>query len=65
MPHIPDMDVTNSILSTSPEGLNAITGLADATEHLPQIMAFQMIRLYVVILMAPVFCRLMKFFFHK
>lgn len=65
VPHIPDMDVTNSILSTSPEGLNAITGLADATKHLPQIMAFQMIRLYVVILMAPVFCRLMKFFFHK
>ena len=63
--HMTDLDVTSSILATSPGGLNAVIGLADAEEHLPKIMAFQMTRLYVVILMVPVFCWCMKFFFHK
>lgn len=63
--HMTDLDVTSSILATSPGGLNAVIGLADAAEHLPKIMAFQMTRLYVVILLAPVFCWCMKFFFHK
>ena len=42
-----------------------VIGLADAAEHLPKIMAFQMTRLYVVILLVPLFCWCMKFFFHK
>ena len=63
--HMTDLDVTSSILATSPGGLNAVIGLADAAEHLPTIMAFQMMRLYVVILLVPVFCWCMKFFFHK
>ena len=63
--HMTDIDVTSSILATSPGGLNAVIGLADAAEHLPKIMAFQMMRLYVVILLVPVFCWCMKFFFHK
>ena len=63
--HMTDLDVTSSILATSPGGLNAVIGLADAAEQLPKIMAFQMTRLYVVILMVPVFCWCMKFFFHK
>ena len=63
--HMTDLDVTSSILATSPGGLNAVIGLADAAEHLPKIMAFQMTRLYVVILLVPVFCWCMKFFFHK
>lgn len=63
--HMTDLDVTSSILATSPGGLNAVIGLADSAEHLPKIMAFQMTRLYVVILMVPVFCWCMKFFFHR
>ena len=63
--HMTDLDVTSSILATSPGGLNAVIGLADAAEHLPKIMAFQMVRLYVVILLVPVFCWCMRFFFHK
>ncbi|WP_363315685.1 AbrB family transcriptional regulator [uncultured Mailhella sp.] len=63
--HMTDIDVIGSILATSPGGLNAVIGLADANENLPKIMAFQMTRLYVVILLVPVFCWCMKFFFHK
>lgn len=63
--HMTDIDVIGSILATSPGGLNAVIGLADANESLPKIMAFQMTRLYIVILMVPVFCWCMKFFFHK
>ncbi len=63
--HMTDIDVTGSILATSPGGLNAVIGLADVNENLPKIMAFQMTRLYVVILMVPAFCWCMKFFFHK
>lgn len=63
--HMTDLDVIGSILATSPGGLNAVIGMADAGENLPKIMAFQMTRLYVVILLVPVFCWCMKFFFHK
>ena len=63
--HMTDIDVIGSILSTSPGGLNAVIGLADSEENLPKIMAFQMTRLYIVILMVPVFCWCMRFFFHK
>ena len=63
--HMTDMDVISSILSTSPGGLNAVIGMADHSSHLPQIMAFQMIRLYTVILLVPVFCWVMRFFFHR
>ena len=63
--HMTDIDVIGSILATSPGGLNAVIGMADADEHLPKIMAFQMMRLYVVILLVPVFCWCMRFFFHK
>lgn len=63
--HMTDLDVIGSILATSPGGLNAVIGMADAGENLPTIMAFQMTRLYVVILLVPVFCWCMRFFFHK
>ena len=63
--HMTDLDVISSILSTSPGGLNAVIGMGDEGGHLPQIMAFQMIRLYAVILLVPVFCWIMRFFFHK
>ena len=60
-----DMDLISSILSTSPGGLTAVIGMAEANEHMPKIMAFQMTRLYMVIFMVPVFCWIMNFFFHK
>jgi hypothetical protein len=60
-----DLDVVSSVLATSPGGLNAVIGMADTGEFLPQIMAFQMTRLYTVILMVPFFCWIMRFFFHK
>ena len=63
--HATSMDVISSILSTSPGGLNAVIGMAEANEHMPKIMAFQMTRLYMVIFMVPVFCWIMNFFFHK
>ena len=63
--HMTDIDVIGSVLATSPGGLNAVIGMAEVGENLPRIMAFQMMRLYVVILLMPVFCWCMKFFFHK
>ncbi len=63
--HTTDMDVISSILSTSPGGLNAVVGMAEANEHLPKILAFQMTRLYLVIFMVPVFCWIMQWFYHK
>ncbi|MBO4318039.1 MAG: AbrB family transcriptional regulator [Mailhella sp.] len=63
--HVTDMDVISSILSTSPGGLNAVVGMAEANEHMPKILAFQMIRYYLVIFMVPVLCWIMKFFYHK
>ncbi len=63
--YMTDLDSISSILSTSPGGLNAVIGMADTGDHLPQIMAFQMIRMYAVILLVPVFCWLMRFFFNK
>ncbi len=63
--HMTDMDVISSLLSTSPGGLNSVIGMAEKGEHLPQIMAFQMIRLYAVILLIPFFCWFLRFFFHR
>lgn len=63
--HMTNMDVISSILSTSPGGLNAVIGMAEKGEHLPYIMAFQMIRLYTIILFVPVFCWILRFFFHR
>lgn len=49
------MDIPSAILATSPGGLNAVVGLAaDMGQHAPAVMAFQMIRLYTVVLLAPV-----------
>ena len=63
--HVTDMDVISSILATSPGGLNAVVGMADSNEHMPKILAFQMVRFYVVIFMVPVLCWIMKAFYGR
>ncbi len=63
--HTTDLDVISSILSTSPGGLNAVVGMAEANEHMPKILAFQMTRLYMVIFMVPVFCWVMRYFCNR
>lgn len=63
--HMTNLDAISSVLSTSPGGLNTIIGLADHTEHLPQIVAFQMTRLYLVIFLVPAFCWVLSIFLHK
>lgn len=48
------MDIPSAILATSPGGLNAVVGLAaDMGDQAPAVMAFQVARLYTVILLAP------------
>lgn len=48
------MDVPSAILATSPGGLNAVVGLAaDMGNSAPAVMAFQMVRLYTVVLLSP------------
>lgn len=59
------MDIVSSILATSPGGLNAVIGLSDEPAALPKIMAFQMVRLYAILIFVPVLCWLMKFFLHR
>ena len=48
------MDIPSAILATSPGGLNAVVGLAaDMGNSAPAVMAFQMVRLYTVVLLSP------------
>ncbi|MCH5277515.1 MAG: AbrB family transcriptional regulator [Desulfovibrionaceae bacterium] len=48
------MDIPSAILATSPGGLNAVVGLAaDMGNYAPMVMAFQMVRLYTVVLLSP------------
>ncbi len=63
--HTTDMDVISSILATSPGGLNAVVGMAEANGHMPKILAFQMTRFYLVIFMVPIFCWIMRWFYSK
>lgn len=57
------MDIPSAILATSPGGLNAVVGLAaDMGDHAPAVMAFQVVRLYTVILLAPLLSYLLHVF---
>ena len=50
------MDAASSLLAASPGGLQAVVGLAsDMGNQAPAVMAFQMVRLYAVVLLAPLF----------
>ncbi len=56
------LSATSAYLATSPGGLNALSGLAaQMGEDAPIILLFQMVRMYAVILTAPVISR---FFLH-
>ncbi len=48
------MDIPSAILATSPGGLQAVVGLAaDMGNNAPAVMAFQVVRLYAVLICAP------------
>lgn len=57
------MDAATSILASSPGGLQAVIGLAaDIGTQAPTVMAFQMVRLYAVVLLAPLISWLLHHF---
>lgn len=57
------MDAATSILASSPGGLQAVVGLAsDIGNQAPAVMAFQMVRLYAVVLLAPLISWLLHHF---
>ena len=57
------MDAASSLLAASPGGLQAVVGLAsDMGNQAPAVMAFQMVRLYAVVLLAPLFSWLLHHF---
>ncbi len=57
------MDAASSILASSPGGLQAVVGLAsDMGTQAPAVMAFQMVRLYAVVLLAPLISWLLHHF---
>lgn len=57
------MDAATSILASSPGGLQAVVGLAsDMGNQAPAVMAFQMVRLYAVVLLAPLISWLLHHF---
>lgn len=48
------MDAGSAILATSPGGLQAVVGMAsDLGSHAPAVLAFHLVRLYTVLLLAP------------
>ena len=54
-------DIPSAILATSPGGLNAVVGLAaDMGNNAPAVMAFQMVRLYTVVLLSPLISWLLR-----
>ena len=51
------------MLATSPGGLQAVVGLAvDMGESAPTVMAFHIVRLYTVIILAPLLSWLLHHF---
>ena len=57
------MDPGSAILATSPGGLQAVVGLAsDLGSRAPMVMAFQMVRLYAVVFLAPLISWLLGHF---
>ena len=57
------MDAASSLLAASPGGLQAVVGLASHMgNQAPAVMAFQMVRLYAVVLLAPLFSWLLHHF---
>ena len=48
------LDAGSAILATSPGGLQAVVGMAsDLGTNAPAVLAFHLVRLYTVLLLAP------------
>ena len=55
--------VTSAYLATSPGGLNVVVGLAaDMGPNAPIVLAYQMVRLYTIILTVPLAARILHKF---
>lgn len=58
-----NLDVTSAYLATSPGGLNVVVGLAaDMGPNAPIVLAYQMVRLYAIILTVPLAARILHKF---
>ena len=57
------MDAASAVLATSPGGLQAVMGLGtDLGQTAPTIMAFHIVRLYTVVILAPLLSWLLHHF---
>ena len=56
------LSIDSAYLATSPGGFNAIMGFSLANEEAPVIMIYHLVRIYMVILLAPYMGRLLGFF---
>ena len=55
-----NLDPTSAYLATSPGGLNVVVGLAaDMGPNAPIVLAYQMVRLYTIILTVPLAARIL------
>lgn len=59
------LDPTSAYLATSPGGLNMIVGLAsDMGPNAPIVLAYQMVRLYAIVLTIPIALKIIHRFIH-
>ncbi len=59
------LDVTSAYLATSPGGLNVVVGLAaDVGPNAPIVLAYQMVRLYAIILTVPLAAKILHRLLH-
>jgi len=56
------LTIDSAYLATSPGGFNAIMGFSLANDEAPVIMIYHLVRIYMVILLAPYMGRLLGFF---
>ncbi|MCL2122591.1 MAG: AbrB family transcriptional regulator [Desulfovibrionaceae bacterium] len=56
------LSIDSAYLATSPGGFNAIMGFSLANNEAPIIMVYHLVRIYMVILLAPYMGRLLGFF---
>ena len=56
------LSINSAYLATSPGGFNAIMGFSLTNEEAPIIMVYHLVRIYMVILLAPYLGQLIKFF---
>jgi len=56
------LSIDSAYLATSPGGFNAIMGFSLANDEAPIIMVYHLLRIYMVILLAPYLGRLLRIF---